>query len=78
MTYQEAKHIKDSKGNFIIENGIKYLILIVPKSVDDMIKFLSNYSEDTYSDKDCLDFSTDGQYIPYAYVSDESRHLLRS
>lgn len=75
MTYQEALDMKSKYGDSIIKNGSEFLVLIAPKNFNDLIKFLSDYKENTYTDSVCKMYSTDNEFQIYVYMSEQSRRL---
>ena len=76
MSYQEALNLKSQYGNSMIENNREFLILIAPKNIDDLLKFLANYKEDSYNAKTCKTYSTNNEFQIYVYMSEVSRELL--
>ena len=77
MTFQEALKEKEIYGNSVFANGKEFNVLIVPNKFNDLVKFLSNYDESSYDDKDCINFSSDSNYNLHVFITKESLNNLR-
>ena len=73
MTYNEALKERDSKGKFRIDNGVKWLLLIVPNKTEDFENFMRQLNAETHNDEDCIKFSTNYKFkfqeVPHDYFN---------
>ena len=76
MTYQEALDAKAKYGKSITKNNSEFLVLIAPKDFNDLVNFLADYKEDTYTDEFCKIYALNNEYQLYANMNEHSRRLL--
>jgi hypothetical protein len=65
MTFNQALSVVNSKGKNFVDENLELLVLIAPKNLDDLVQFLINYDEKTYSYEDCIPYCSDYNYQLY-------------